>query len=64
MGGVARERGLRPLAGRERNPSWRTVVWDASELAAAVVWTGASVPDSFWVYGTPDATAPGEATAA
>ena len=46
------------------DPSWRTVVWDDSELAAAVVWTGASVPDSFWVYGTPAEAPAGEATAA
>jgi catechol 2,3-dioxygenase len=46
------------------DPSWRTVVWDASEIATAVTWTGSPVPDSFWVYGTPDQAAAGEATAA
>jgi catechol 2,3-dioxygenase len=39
------------------DPAWRTVVWHASEIAAAVAWTGAPVPDSFWVYGTPPAEA-------
>lgn len=35
------------------DPAWRTVVWDASEIATAVTWAGSPVPDSFWVYGTP-----------
>ena len=35
------------------DPAWRTVVWDASEIATAVAWAGSPVPDSFWVYGTP-----------
>ena len=37
------------------DPAWRTVVWDASEIATAVAWAGSPVPDSFWVYGTPPA---------
>ncbi|TIR28244.1 MAG: hypothetical protein E5X64_18145 [Mesorhizobium sp.] len=35
------------------DPAWKTVVWEASEIADAVVWSGSPVPDSFWVYGTP-----------
>lgn len=37
------------------DPAWRTVVWKASELGDAAVWTGSPLPDSFWVYGTPPA---------
>ena len=46
------------------DPAWRTVVWDASEIATAVTWAGSPVPDSFWVYGTPPRRRRGEATAA
>ena len=46
------------------DPAWRTVVWDASEIATAVTWAGSPVPDSFWVYGTPDQPPADEATAA
>jgi catechol 2,3-dioxygenase len=35
------------------DPSWKTVVWEASKIADGVVWSGSPVPDSFWVYGTP-----------
>ncbi|MER8827593.1 VOC family protein [Mesorhizobium sp. M0938] len=35
------------------DPAWKTVVWEASQIAEAVVWSGSPVPDSFWVYGTP-----------
>jgi catechol 2,3-dioxygenase len=31
------------------DPAWRPVVWKASEIAAAVAWTGAAPPDSFWL---------------
>jgi catechol 2,3-dioxygenase len=46
------------------DPTWRTVVWQAPEIATAVAWTGAAVPDSFWHYGTPPIGASTEATAA
>ena len=46
------------------DPAWRTVVWDASEIATAVSWAGSPVPDSFWVYGTPPETGAAAATAA
>ena len=46
------------------DPSWRTVEWNASELAVAVVWSGSPVPDSFWVYGTPAEAIGREAPAA
>jgi catechol 2,3-dioxygenase len=35
------------------DPAWRTVVWNASELPTAAVWTGSPPPDSFFTYGTP-----------
>jgi catechol 2,3-dioxygenase len=35
------------------DPAWRTVTWQASEIATAVSWAGSPVPDSFWVYATP-----------
>lgn len=35
------------------DPSWRTVVWPASQVATGVVWSGSPVPDSFWNYATP-----------
>jgi catechol 2,3-dioxygenase len=37
------------------DPAWKTVVWEASKIADAAVWSGSPVPDSFWVYGTPPA---------
>ena len=46
------------------DPAWRTVVWDASEIATAVTWAGSPVPDSFWVYGTPAQPGADAATAA
>jgi catechol 2,3-dioxygenase len=47
------------------DPSWRTVVWQASELDVAGVWTGTALPDSFFIYATPTGEeASGEATAA
>ncbi len=45
------------------DPSWRTVVWNASDLDTAVVWSGSAVPESFWIYGTPDAAAAGASAA-
>ena len=46
------------------DPAWRTVVWDASEIATAVTWAGSPVPDSFWVYGTPPAESAAPSAAA
>ena len=45
------------------DPSWRTVVWQASELDVAAAWSGPAFPDSFFVHGTP-VEAAGDATAA
>lgn len=39
------------------DPDWKTVVWDASEIAHAAAWGCPPMPDSFWVYGTPIASA-------
>jgi catechol 2,3-dioxygenase len=36
------------------DPTFPTVVWKASELATAAVWTGSEFPQSFWSYATPD----------
>ena len=36
------------------DPSFPTVVWKASELPVAAVWTGTEFPQSFWAYATPD----------
>jgi catechol 2,3-dioxygenase len=36
------------------DPSFETVIWKASELPMAAVWTGTAFPDSFWSYATPD----------
>lgn len=36
------------------DPAWKTVVWPAAQVADGVVWTGSPVPNSFWVYGTPE----------
>jgi catechol 2,3-dioxygenase len=38
------------------DPAWKTVVWKASELDVGAAWTGTPMPDSFWNYGTPEAT--------
>lgn len=35
------------------DPDWKTVVWDASEIAHAAAWGCPPMPDSFWLYGTP-----------
>jgi catechol 2,3-dioxygenase len=37
------------------DPTRDTVVWNASELGMAAVWTGSEFPPSFWDYATPDA---------
>ena len=46
------------------DPSWRTVVWDASELDVAAAWTGSPFTEEFFAYGTPAEAARREATAA
>lgn len=46
------------------DPSWRTVVWEASELDVAAVWTGSPFTEEFFAYGTPAESARREATAA
>jgi len=38
------------------DPTWKTVIWKASELDVGAAWTGTPMPDSFWSYGTPVAT--------
>jgi catechol 2,3-dioxygenase len=35
------------------DPDWKTIVWNASEIAHGAAWTGSPMPDSFWKYGTP-----------
>lgn len=36
------------------DPTFSTVVWKASELPLAAVWSGTEFPPSFWNYATPD----------
>ncbi len=35
------------------DPDWKTIVWNASDIAHGAAWTGSPMPDSFWTYGTP-----------
>ena len=36
------------------DPAWKTIVWKGSEVPdVAAVWTGSSLPESFWNYATP-----------
>lgn len=37
------------------DPDWKTVEWSAAEIAHAAAWACPPMPDSFWVYGTPQA---------